>query len=159
MTEYLTKRVHKLARWLSRLEDQVAENQDRLDALAARFETVTGNLRNEVDDLQTRANAGETPLDFSKLDAAVSSLEEITAAQEGTAAPSDGAPAAGEPTPPAPADTPAPAPVDTGEVVGNETVPDAQPVVADGISPAPQPADESPAPNEERNVEAFPVQQ
>lgn len=78
--------VSQIQRDLNRLEDQVSENQDKIDATVAAINEAVGNVVAEVAALKD-AVANGTPLDFTGLDAAVQGLDASTDVVESTEVP------------------------------------------------------------------------
>lgn len=74
----------------------MTEAQQKLDAAAGAILEAVGNVRTEIQTLKDSAAAGQTPLDFSGLDAAVGELNQSTEAVEsGEPAPNQDLPGAG----------------------------------------------------------------
>lgn len=67
-----------IADGITRLESIVSTNQDKINALADQLEKVREEVTDAVDDLKAQANRGEE-LDFSRLEAAVQSLDDLNA--------------------------------------------------------------------------------
>lgn len=62
----------------TRLETQMTEAQDKINAAVAAINEAAGNVVTELAALKAAVAAGETPLDFTGLDAAVAGLNAST---------------------------------------------------------------------------------
>lgn len=70
----LAKQLHEI----NRKVDKIMTNQETLDAMVARIDTVTAGIRQDIQDLKDAVAAGQ-PVDFSALEARVAGLEGLDA--------------------------------------------------------------------------------